>query len=194
MMKKIIAIVALTSIVIGLGHFTLAEEKKYQEGYKGAKWGMNKEEVKKAFSDMIFKEDPDGTQYFLSEIANEKVMVGFLFVNDKLYKALIMAQIATSNNSTYINAFNKFEELLTQKYGKPKQKIRNGSTNQFMDDAMAISTGVGGYADTWMTPESTIMLMLKGDNYRLSLAIMYQSNELSKEADVIEKKKSIDSL
>ena len=170
-----------------------AQDQVFNEGYKNAKWGMTKEHVKNSFPDMVFK-DEGGMTYFLSKIASEDVMVGFDFVKDKLYLVFIGIQVKTTNKDLYIGKFDKFEELLIKKYGKPDQRARRGSTNSFTSDVDAISMGEGVYFDTWKTLESEVSLLLTGDNFELNLGIRYQSIELGKEKEKLDKEKSLDNL
>lgn len=187
--------IIILSIVFAMSflQFCHAQEKVFNEGYKNAKWGMAKEQVKSSFPDMMFKDEGKMT-YFLSKIAEEDVMIGFDFVDNKLYLVVIGFQISTMNKDVYISKFNKFEELLIKKYGDPDQRVRRGSTNRYTSDADAISMGEGVYFDTWKTPESEVSLLLTGDNFELNLGIRYQSIELGKEKEKLDKEKSLDNL
>lgn len=187
--------IIILSIVFAMSflQFCYAQEKVFNEGYKNAKWGMTKEQVKNSFPGMVFKDEGEMT-YFLSKIAREDVTVGFDFVDNKLYLAFIGVQVKTTNKELYVSKFSTFEELLIKKYGKPDQRVRRGSTNRFTSDADAISMGEGAYFDIWKTPESEISLSLTGDNFDLNLGIRYQCIELGKEKEEIDKEKSLDNL
>ncbi|MCP4649636.1 MAG: hypothetical protein GY853_06095 [PVC group bacterium] len=192
--RDVIGFIVVVLLTILISKDVFAEVKISKEGYKDAKWGMSKEQVREAFPEMIFIEAEDGSICFRSRIAAEEVQVGFSFINSKLFRVIILFEVNTTNNEKYIGKFKDIEELLIKKYGEPDNRIRRVSENEYISDAIAISTGEGGYFDRWELEESQITLGLSGDNFTLNLIIMYGSKDLAKEQAEKKKEKSLNDL
>jgi hypothetical protein len=197
-MKMKRSILALLSFIVAVfillqNSYCYGQNIEFKEGYKNAKWGMSKEQVKKSFPDMTFKEEGE-LCLFLSEIAEEDVIIFFSFLNDKLYKVIVSFDIKTMNKKNYIQKYNKFQGLLIKKYGEPKRNVRRGSSNEYIDDATAISMGEGTYFTTWALPETNISLILGGDNFDLKLVIYYSCRKLEQEKEKEKKSKTLDDL
>jgi hypothetical protein len=190
-MKPAICLV-ICVIVLCLTNSSKSEEI-FTEGYKTAKWGMSKEQVRAEFKDMPIKDD-GGNLNFITAIDGNNVIVLFYFVNDMLYRVILGFQLDTSNNNNYIIKFNTLESLLIEKYGAPSKKVRRGSSNRYVTDADAISRGEGGYFNEWNTKESLITLMLSGDKSVLTLGIYYTCPKLEKEHGKQNKAKAKDDL
>ena len=47
----------LIACIVMYSQLCFAQDKSFNEGYKNAKWGMSKEQVKRNFSDMIFRDE-----------------------------------------------------------------------------------------------------------------------------------------
>jgi uncharacterized protein YneF (UPF0154 family) len=157
------------------------------EGYLTTKWGMTKQEVK----DMIgakFNDEGDAINYE-DNVANEKAIVIFYFTQDKLYNVIVGLLLDTTNNEKYIYKYSELEDLLIDKYGKPKEKIKRGSKNPYISDSMAISLGEGFYRSIWETPESKILLILSGDKAKMRLGIYYLSKKYYSLAEQEKKQK-----
>lgn len=169
-------------------------KEEFTEGYKNANWGMTPDAVKKAFPDQKFF-DEKGIIYFLTTLGEDKATIAFVFVEEKLYRVGIVFDVKTSNKDLYLEKFNFYEDLLKKKYGLPKQNIRNVNKDGLdYDEAMVISMGKGAYYDLWETNESKIMLSLSGDNFDLTLRIMYECAKLGVEGSRIQEKHTLENL
>jgi hypothetical protein len=145
------------------------------EGYLKTKWGMTKQEVKDTIGSN-FNDEEDSINYEDS-VANKMAIVIFYFVQDKLFNVVVGLLLDTTNNEKYIHNFSELEDLLIDKYGKPKKKIKRGSKNPYVSDSLAISLGEGFYKTTWETRESKIILYLGGDKTKMKLGIYYISQK-----------------
>jgi hypothetical protein len=187
------AICLVISVIILLLTIPCKSQDTFTEGYKTAKWGMSKEQVKSEFKDMPIKDD--GSNFnFPTTIANEDVTVMFFFIHDMLYEVVLGFEINTSNKNKYIVQFDSLESLLIEKYGKPSKKVRRSSSNRYIQDADAIALGEGIYYNDWNTKESQITLMLSGDKSELRLGIYYLCPALEKEKKKQDKTKAKDNL
>ncbi|MCF6159663.1 MAG: hypothetical protein E3K32_14100 [wastewater metagenome] len=160
----------------------LTQNKSFLEGYKGAKWGMSKQEVKECFPAETFhwRKDED-LLWFSNTIAGESADIIFVFTDDKLYQVLERIKVGEIGSQAYVFKFYKFEELLIKRYGDPSRRIRNGSLDPNVSDADAILMGRGIYSDVWHTSESRINLSLQGDNLELHLWVEYECIDLAEQ-------------
>jgi hypothetical protein len=158
------------------------------EGYSTAKWGMTRKEVCEATGATEIK-DGDAA-YLETDVAGEKAFVSFIFVNDRLYQTIVGLELETMNLDSYIHKFETMQSLLTEKYGRPKNKKRYGSDNKYISDGMAIATGKGMYETSWELPESNIYLRLRGDNFKMRFGIVYNSKKYAPMAEEEKKEKS----
>jgi hypothetical protein len=158
------------------------------EGYLTTKWGMTKQEVKDTIG-ANFNDEEDSINYE-DNVANEKAIVIFNFTQDKLFNVIVGLFLDTTNNDKYIYKFSELENLLVDKYGKPKQKIKRGSKNPYVSDSLAISLGEGFYKTIWETHESKIILLLSGDKARMKLGIYYVSQKYKALAEEGKKQKA----
>ena len=195
MNKSILALLsfAISVFLFFQNSYCYGQNIEFKEGYKNTKWGMSKEQVKKCFPEMTFKDDSGGL-YFYSKISEENVIIIFSFLKDKLYRVIVGFEINTLNKENYIQKYNKFQGLLIKKYGEPTKNVRRGSSNEYSDDATAISMGKGIYFTTWALPETDINIALYGDNFELKLRIEYSCRKLAKEKEKETKSKTLDDL
>lgn len=169
-----------------------AQEKTFSEGYKDAKWGMTKEQVKANFPDIKFKNEGENMTLF-SKIASENVIISFYFTNKKLFHVITYFDIKTLNYDRYISKFNELEKLLIKKYGKAVKKIRLGNSDKVIS-GVDIAMGKDGYGESWHTSESKIQLVLMGDNFKITLAIDYLSKDLKNEVAENKENKILNNL
>ncbi|MCF6158032.1 MAG: hypothetical protein E3K32_05545 [wastewater metagenome] len=161
---------------------SLVQNKSFIEGYKGAKWGMSKQDVKEWFPAETFHwwRDED-LLWFSGTAAGESADIIFAFTDDKLYQVLERIRVGEIGSQAYVFKFYKFEELLIERYGEPIQRIRKGSPDPYVSDADAIFMGLGLYSDVWHTSESRITLSLQGADFELHLWIEYECIELAEQ-------------
>ncbi len=189
-MKRHLACFAiLLFFLLGHGSISHGQGARFTEGYRNARWGMTPEQVKQAFPDEHFEEEPD-LIYFSTDLAGEDVVVAFLFFNNQLYKTIVTVQVDPANKDNYVRQFNKFENLLIAEYGQPDKMIRRGSRDRKMKDIFAIAQGRGGYLDNWKTAETTISLALFSYQSKPNLSIHYDCRTLLREKRRADKGKS----
>lgn len=83
---------------------------------------------------------------------------------------------------------------MTKKYGKPDLDKIVWKNDLFKDNKQdwgtAISVGHLVYGAEWNTPTTQIIMMLHGDNYKITLIIGYYSKELKEWAKRIKEKET----
>lgn len=156
------------------------------DGYKGAKFGMSKREVKSQLSGKNFKEqgepgDFDSVIYYKDSIFGEDCLVAFRFFQNKLCSVKVIFMINTMNDYKYISLFNETEKALMEKYGPPTERKRYRDDNPYTEETLELATGEAYRFDSWERGEGEIILGMGGDNFEIILAIEYNSIKLTKE-------------
>lgn len=191
-------LIILTIAVI----FTLilsAEEVKYD--FRKANWGMTVEQVKASEDNKPDFEGEVASGFVLSyevQIDSKNYYCMYFFLESKLYNSGYSFSENHTNKNDYIYDYDELKELLTKKYGEPsKKKLLSLYDREeiywgyelYKDDesnwGLAISVGELSYVSIWETPTTEIELVLDGDNYEISLRIIYISKELQEWSDKI---------
>ena len=181
-MKKNISILSIVLLIfLDISTPTLfAEETKYD--FRKTNWGMSKEQVKATEDKKPNFEDNTILSY--SVTINEKdFMCTYRFLEDKLYNSECVFIGQHTNKNNYIDDYKELKEILIKKHGKPKIEMPELWGNELYKDdksnwGTAISEGDLAYWDQWKTPNTKIDLMLLGENYKINLSIICESEEL----------------
>lgn len=190
--------------------FTLIlSAKEVRFDFRKINWGMTIEQVKASEDKKPDFEGDVAMGWALGyeiEIGLEDYYCFYYFLEDKLYLSAYAFAGNHTNKNDYIQDYEGTKELLIKKYGELNKKKLLSSHNReevyweyelYKDDendwGLAISVGELSYVSIWETPTTEIELILDGDNYEISLRIMYESKELKEWANKIleEKAKSI---
>ena len=98
----------------------------------------------------------------------------YQFLEDKLYNSGYIFTGGHANKNLYIDDHEELKETLTKKYGKPIKDEMEWKNDLYKDDksewGMAISIGDLRYWTSWEISTTRICLMLRGDNYKVSLS------------------------
>lgn len=108
----------------------------------------------------------------------------YLFCDDGLYQVLYLSEETHTNDSLYIDDYEKFKEALTKKYGEPlvdREKWESDSKKSYYADRKgdALCYGYLTYLTGWTLDRMQIVMSMRADNYEISMFIVYQSNEIS---------------
>ena len=194
-MKKNVSILLIVLLVLVISTLVLfAEEAKYD--FRKTNWGMSKEQVK-ATED----KKPDGESDIINDVLYYKTKIGnnnfeylYYFLEDKLYSGFYLFTGEHTNENLYIDDYEELKEILAKKYGKPIIDEVIWENDLYKDDksewGIAISVGDLTYWALWETPTTEICLMLRGDNYEITLGITYKIRELKKWIEKIEEEKT----
>jgi len=194
MKKKGIIFFGLILLIITSFSLTiLAKEQVFD--FRKTNWGMSKEEVKLTEKNDITFEDEEEIDYEV-KIDSDNFICGYIFLENKLYRAAYIFSEEHTNKNDYINDYEALKTILIDKYGKPKSDKIVWRDNLYKDDkedwGFAIGMGHLIYGSVWENSITNIQLILTGDNYEVNLALLYESRELKDWAENIinEKTKS----
>lgn len=170
--------------------------KVFELNYRDSKWGDGKSTVKASQDEAPSVELEDAIGYKV-KLNNDDFLAFYYFNKDRLYQGVYVLKEDYVNENNFYVKYKEIQKLLTQKYGEPK-KISKHRSRDLYDGAneigMAIQTGEYTEFSLWETKNSTIALIIEGENFDSKLTIRYKTKnpELlldSKEAD---KKKSLE--
>ena len=164
--------------------------------FRKVKWGMSKEEVisyESAGSKIHDQETVLG--YTDITVGGLKTYVGYVFIDNKLYRGVYVFDEKRVNEDRSITDSNSLQAILTSKYGNPSEdKITWLDKSDYYKDkpGHAVQMGKLIYYSKWETGETEIYLSLIGENYTPKLRIEYDSTdpELLKLAEQKKKQKN----
>jgi len=169
--------------------------------FREATWGMTQAQIKALEKDKVKGEGPteDGMQYLAYEgkAGSLDCLVGYYFVNDQLLEGRYIFTETHANRTLFLADFRTVKTALTQKYGKPTEDEIYWIDDLYQDDpsdwGMAVAIGHLVFETCWDTPQTGVRLQLRGDNYKLKHALVYNSKsrrhqDLKKEAQEKAKK------
>ncbi|NDY57418.1 hypothetical protein G3N56_11770 [Desulfovibrio sulfodismutans] len=148
---------------------------------RSVKWGMSREEVKKAERSAPVMES-DNLIVFNDKIFDKNIQVAYAFVDNKLWKVRYFLVDIHTNKNDYISDYEEFVEALISKYGKPKQSKVLWKNNTYAEDkqnhGLAVSMGHLALFSAWDTAKTTVFCFIDGENFNVNVRIDYESSEL----------------
>jgi hypothetical protein len=177
-MKKILLAAAILFVTIGISHAQQSSD------FRGFSWGSSINKVQSdEKAEFVFKVNDNELKYN-EKLAGQDVDAYYIFNdNDKLISGLYFFTKKYDNNQLYLQDYNKFKSLLTEKYGKPKAEKENWVIKTKSKDknsyGQAIADGNLALNTTWITGNTTIKIKLVGTDKNPSLQIAYTTNTLN---------------
>jgi len=159
-------------------------------------WGSSREEVKATENDKKPIMDTEDALIVEDNINDLKCNVIYIFTNNKLVRAKYFITENFTDEYRYKSSFDELENLLTEKYGKPKKITRYPDEYKRMPNmfGVGLSTGRIAFMSSWETSKTEIVLGLTGNNYKVQFEMQYKSLELKRLEESKNKKKALDKL
>lgn len=184
MKRKITAILLSGALVGSLSVMVNAEESTIT--FRGYDWGTSKEEIMKneITSDMVadvdYLEEDDGLLINGQYVAGLDALVLYNFTDNGLDSGVYSITEKHTNKTDYYRDYEDLVKKYTDKYGTPVIDQAQWKDDLYKDDpddwGMAVAVGDVTFVSKWEKADgSTTGIMLKGDNYEINLAIIYQS-------------------
>ncbi len=165
--------------------------------FRKTKWGMSIAQVKSSEPLKVVKEDKDLLVY-KTIVIGKNVFLVYIFVDNQLVRARYVLAESHTNKNDFISDYNDFKEILTKKYGKPKQDETFWRNDLYKDDyyhwGTAISLGHLVYLSSWETQDTEITLILTGENYDISCIVEYSSKKLREIEKKAQEKKALEAF
>lgn len=153
---------------------------KNEYDFRKTKWGMSKEEVKNTEQgEIVFESDKKIDYHTTMMGVNSKI--GYTFRDDELIRASSFFSDEHNTNDEYIEQYEVIKKALKKQYGRtvidtiqqkdPSMRIDPDKTSD------AVCNGELLYAAQWDLPGSDVQLLLRGENSKCILSILYISEE-----------------
>jgi len=157
-------------------------------GFRETLWGMTRDQVREVEASEFIKEekgagDLKGLEvlYYKSNVGSLDARIIYYFAENLLTRARYLIMEEHTNKNLYIDDFKSIKSQITQKYGTQSRDDEIWSNDLYKDDqseyGTAISVGHLMYVAEWYPPETTIQMLLRGDNYRISFWIEYTGDD-----------------
>jgi len=157
-------------------------------GFRKALWGMSKKQAKKIEVSEFVKEykmsgELKGLDALLykADVAGLDCAIIYYFAENLLTRARYLITEEHASTNLYIDDFKNIKSQLTQKYGAPARDDAIWSNDLYKGDpseyGMAASVGHLIYVAEWYPQETTIQLLLRGDNYKITLWVEYTGDD-----------------
>lgn len=165
---------------------------------RGTTWGMTRAEVKSAETAELLGEQ-NGRVFFKDQISGITMSVMYSFTDAGLWQIALQTMEKHTNDNQYILEFEELKRLLTAKYGEPYEAQDSWKGGQSVyksrpeHHGQAISMGYLVKGAKWRTEDTEIGLIVHGSNFKINLAILYESTaqleevKADQEAEKLEK-------
>lgn len=176
-MKKAMYLLVCIVLFSVMSATATAAENATPPDFRNVRWGMSQAEVIAAEPDVLLKRTASGNLESKVTVAGYAADLIYLFTDNRLDSAIYMFDITHSNDNQYIEDFLAIQKLLSSKYGN-HEPITAWRDDLYKDDTkywgFAISRGDLALISRWFTPTTEIGLMINGDNYHISITLIYQ--------------------
>jgi len=165
--------------------------------FRKTKWGFSIEEVKSTETGTLIPElNKPNMLGFTGTVGGLETLIGYYFVNNKLWKAAYIFSETHSNRNLFIEDYGIIKNILIEKYGEPINDNINWSNDLYSDDpsqfGFAVSLGYLSLNCGWQIGDTIIQMVLDGDNYKISHILSYTNETLKNLAAQEQKKASKD--
>lgn len=170
--------------------------------FRKTRWGTTEREVRDSESgDPIHEQD--GILLYSSRIAGLSSEVVYIFSENILVRSKYIITERHSYDFDYISDYMSIKELLSEKYGLPSgrnerfgDQIWKNDLYQDEPDDWGTAVGAGHlvYLSEWRTGGTSISLVLRGDNFDITLVIEYVSLQHAQIENELRQRRNLDDL
>lgn len=152
----------------------------FENDFRGARWGMSREQVKKTEeSPVVFEgwSDTDDATilYYKEKVFGFATFITYLFKDEKLVHARYSFE--PGDGDDYLSDFESIIEALIEKYDEPINVVMEWSDSTYIEDEenwiTALRLGHLRRSGTWETKRTVIQLLLYGENNTIIMQIDY---------------------
>lgn len=148
--------------------------------FRGASWGMTKEEVK--FSEGLFPlSEGEGYIAYGERVMGLDAFVGYHFLNGALVEAGYAFRGFPGGGQAYVREYAKLKGILAGSYGEPS--VDEDTCAECGGCSARCHAGECGdacslvYLSEWTTPRSVIRLVLMGEGMGFDFGLLHRSIE-----------------
>ena len=164
-------------------------------GFGKTRWGMSPKEVKQHYPKLKKEGEYYAQEYSISDVDG---FLAFDFHEDKLVRVFFISNERYTNDNAHLSDFDTLAGLLEKKYGAPGIDNIIWDNDLYPDDpssyGMAVSVGHLKINKGWDQGNTRVGLMLSGQNFKVSLSLVYMDLEGIKKQDAAEEDAILDEL
>ena len=173
------------------------ENTNQEFDFRKTNWGASIEKVQSSeTSEAIPDINSSEMLGFTGSVGGIKTLIGYYFINNKLWKGAYIFSETHSNRNGFIIDYESIKTILTEKYGEPKEENVLWLNDLYKDDysqfGFAVSLGHLTYYCSWQVGETNINMILSGENYKINHRLDYENESLKILAREKQKKESKD--
>jgi hypothetical protein len=144
--------------------------------FRQTTWGMSKAQVKSVETAKLISNSPTSLQYAVT-VDGDSFVADYSFKDDKLIQCTLLYNEKHSSKELYMDKFNEIASTLDKKYGEHTDYTKWLET-LYKDSpeswGLACSAGHVTFRYRWMEKSgSNIGIIMTGDNYKITLGILY---------------------
>ena len=171
--------------------------KVKEPDFRRASWGMSQAEVR-ALEDGESDFQSHSMLSYSTRICGVSMTVAYNFVNNMCFLGAYLSKEVYSNLNSHIDDFGRIADLLETKYGTPDKDQTVWRDDLYKGDpqryGLAVSAGHLVFNKEWNRGDTNIGLMLRGENYSVSLGLIYQSQRYGAISDVAARDNDLEAL
>jgi hypothetical protein len=187
--------VILRQLLLATVLVTATQAQEPAPDFRKVVWGMSPSEVKaREVQKPVFEKDQGSKRIvaYSDRIVGLECAVYYIFIGEQLVRTKYLVLEDHSNKSEYLLDFTALEKALTEKYGKPTKQETLWKNELFRTEphqwGLAVSAGHLMKYSSWETARTVISIIIKGDNYKVSLEVEYSGKILSELEESADKK------
>lgn len=152
--------------------------------FRQTHWGMTKAEVRAVEKNKPRADAEDDTYLvYRDSVEDLNCLVGYLFINDQLVRALYVVDQNHADPIGYLSDYQHLRRALTEKYGQPAKDDEVWSNDLYKDKPQeygkAVAAGHLKRFTVWETDTTEINIFLTGKNSKIDLSVDYSSTRLA---------------
>lgn len=153
-----------------------------KHNFRRTKWGFTVDQVRASEESQAIHQTDDVLVYE-DRVADKDFNVAYIFVSNKLVRAKYILKERHSNKADYLLDYATLKKVLKEKYGSPDEDESMWRNDLYKDDSdhwgMAVSVGHLILWSKWTLPETSVFLLINGENYDIDVVIEYSGLELA---------------
>ena len=139
-----------------------------------------------------------GSPLYEGTIAGLDSLIVYILVEDKLVRGKYVVTEEHSNDIAHFTDFARLKTLLESKYGDPTEDQTIWLDDLYKGDpqrwGMAVASGRLMLSATWELKDTTVTLILHGDNFDIRLELEYVSRQYASFEDDRRQQQDLDNL
>lgn len=151
--------------------------------FRQTRWGMTPAEVRKAEGTSPVRENvlspTRQTLTYMDIVGSLPCIVIYIFAYGQLARAKYLFENKHTNRNDFLTDYKTISGMLRQKYGTPTKEdtfwVNDLYRKNYQEWGMALAVGHLVMAQQWEMPRTTLIAILRGENYEITHGVEYAS-------------------